>query len=284
MTSVAASLSPIVPVVFGYWPLVLSGAVTAAGGAGLMALISLRAFRRQQAELARLRGSLERRAEQVTALSHELRTPLSMVKGAADLLLEESPGPVSHDQRTFLRVISQQSSQVIRLCEGLLIQAKIDAGLFVPRRELINISELARDVVMAMRPLCAQRGQRITLDTPQVTGEISADPALVSQALTNLLSNASRYTSDGGSISVRVMEVDGGIAVYITDDGRGMTREQRRQLFQRFVTGRPLEDGTGLGLVITKDIIEIHGGSILVDTTAYRGTTFLFTIPAGEPG
>ncbi|MGH3702019.1 MAG: sensor histidine kinase [Pseudonocardiaceae bacterium] len=280
----AASLSPIVPVVFGYWPLVLAGAVTAAGGAGLMALISLRAFRRQQAELARLRGSLERRAEQVTALSHELRTPLSMVKGAADLLLEESPGPVSHDQRTFLRVISQQSSQVIRLCEGLLIQAKIDAGLFVPRRELINISELARDVVMAMRPLCAQRGQRITLDTPQVTGEISADPALVSQALTNLLSNASRYTSDGGSISVRVMEVDGGIAVYITDDGRGMTREQRRQLFQRFVTGRPLEDGTGLGLVITKDIIEIHGGSILVDTTAYRGTTFLFTIPTGEPG
>jgi two-component system OmpR family sensor kinase len=284
MTSVAASLSLIVPVVFGYWPLVLAGAVTAAGGAGLMALISRRAFRRQQAELARLRGSLERRAEQVTALSHELRTPLSMVKGAADLLLEESPGPVSHDQRTFLRVISQQSSQVIRLCEGLLIQAKIDTGLFVPRRELVNISELARDVVMAMRPLCARRGQRITLDTPQVTGEISADPALVSQALTNLLSNASRYTSDGGSISVRVMEVDGGIAVYITDDGRGMTREQRRQLFQRFVTGRPLEDGTGLGLVITKDIIEIHGGSILVDTTAHRGTTFLFTIPAGEPG
>jgi two-component system, OmpR family, sensor kinase len=143
---------------------------------------------------------------------------------------------------------------------------------------------LARDVVVAMRPLCAQRGQRITLDTPQVTREISADPALVLQALTNLLANASRYTSDGGSISVRVMEVDSGIAVYVTDDGRGMTREERRQLFHRFVTGRPLQDGTGLGLVITKNIIKVHGGSILVDTTAHRGTTFLLMLPTMEPG
>ncbi len=248
-----------------------------------MGLAGRRTIRQQQAELARLTQSLERRAEQVAALSHELRTPLSMIKASADLLLEESPGPLNHDQHKFLRVISQQGSQVIRLCEGLLIQEKIAAGLFVPCREWVDISALAREVVMAMRPLCAQRNQQITLDTPQVTREVSADPALVLQALTNLLSNASRYTSDGGSISVRVMEVDGAIAVYVTDDGRGMTREERRQLFHRFVTGHPLEDGTGLGLVITKDIVEVHGGSIFVDTTAHRGTTFLFTMPVTEP-
>lgn len=267
---------------FGYWPAVAAASaltVAVAGGAALVALISRRTIRRQQAELTRLQQSVERRAEQVDALSHELRTPLSMIKAAADLLLEESPGPPHHVQRTFLRVISQQCEQVVGLCEGLLIQAKIGAGLFVPRRELIDISALARDMIVATRPLCAQRNQRITLDTPQVTREISADPALMQQVLTNLLSNASRYTSDGGSISVRVMEVDGGVAVYVTDDGRGMTREERRRLFHRFVTGRPLEDGTGLGLVITKDIVEAHGGTILVDTTAHRGTTFLFTMP-----
>lgn len=168
---------------------------------------------------------------------------------------------------------------MIGLCEGLLIQAKIDAGVFVPRRELIDISALAWEVVVAMRPLCAQRNQRITLDTPQVTREILADPAHMLQVLTNLLSNANRYTSDGGTISVRVMEIDDGVAVYVTDDGRGMTREERHQLFRRFVTGRPLEDGTGLGLVITKAIVEAHGGTILVDTTAHRGTTFLVTMP-----
>jgi signal transduction histidine kinase len=106
------------------------------------------------------------------------------------------------------------------------------------------------------------------------------DPGLVLQALTNLLSNASRFTSTGGRISVRVAEIDDGMAIYVSDDGDGMTREQRAQLFRRFATGRPLADGTGLGLVITKDIVELHGGSIMVDTTARRGTTFVVTLPA----
>ncbi|MGH3865254.1 MAG: sensor histidine kinase [Pseudonocardiaceae bacterium] len=267
---------------FGSWPAVLAAAVVSAvavGGGVFVALAGRRTIRRHQTELARLQQALERRAEHVAALSHELRTPLSMIQAAVELLLEESRGAVNHDQRKLLRAISVQSEQVIGLCEGLLIQAKIDAGVFVPRRELIDISALAWEVVVAMRPLCAQRNQRITLDTPQVTREISADPAHMLQVLTNLLSNANRYTSDGGSISVRVMEVDDGVAVYVTDDGRGMTREQRHQLFRRFVTGRPLEDGTGLGLVITKAIVEAHGGTILVDTTAHRGTTFLFTMP-----
>ncbi|HUR07205.1 MAG TPA: ATP-binding protein, partial [Nonomuraea sp.] len=126
----------------------------------------------------------------------------------------------------------------------------------------------------------AERRQRISLDTPQVTPPIPADPTLTAQALTNLLSNASRFTSMGGSIDVRVMAIDTGIAVYVTDDGAGMTRDQRRRLFHRFVTGRPLADGTGLGLVITKAIVELHGGSIMVDTTSMLGTTFLFTLPA----
>jgi two-component system OmpR family sensor kinase len=103
------------------------------------------------------------------------------------------------------------------------------------------------------------------------------------QAMTNLLSNASRFTSNGGGIGMRVMEIDDGVAIYVSDDGDGMTREQRAKLFRRFATGRPLADGTGLGLVITKDIVELHGGSIMVDTTARRGTTFVVTLPAERP-
>lgn len=237
----------------------------------------------QQKELLRLAELVDRRAEQVSALSHELRTPLSMIKGAGDLLLERTPGPLTGAQERFLTVIHHQCAQVIGLCESLLIQAKIEAGLFTPRWERVDISVIARDVVTAMRPLGAQRDQRITLDTPQVTPRIPADPMLVAQALTNLLSNASRFTSVGGSINVRVMIIDTGIAVYVSDDGAGMTREHRRRLFQRFATGRPLADGTGLGLVITKTIVELHGGSIMVDTTSNRGTTFLFTLSDREP-
>jgi two-component system OmpR family sensor kinase len=268
--------------VLGQWPvlLVLCGAVI---GGGVVSWLGRETIRRQQLELDRLGNLVERRAEQVAALSHELRTPLSMIKGATELLLEESPGPMTRIQEQFMRSIAQQCNQVIRLCEGLLVQAKIESGLFEPAFEQTNMSGLVRDVVLAMRPLCAERNQQITLDTPQVVSAIPVDPGLLQQAVTNLLSNASRFTSTGGCISVRVAEFDNGMAIYVSDDGAGMTREQRARLFRRFATGRPLADGTGLGLVITKDIVELHGGSIMVDTTARRGTTFVVTLPAARP-
>jgi signal transduction histidine kinase len=266
----------------GQWQ-VLSVLLGLVAGGALVTWLTRETVRRQRLELDRLGDLLERRAEQVAALSHELRTPLSMIKGATDLLLEESPGPVNRVQEQFMRSISQQCNQVIRLCEGLLVQAKIESGLFEPWFEATDMSVLVRDVVVAMRPLCAERNQQITLDTPQVVSAIPVDPGLVLQALTNLLSNASRFTSTGGRISVRVAEIDDGMAIYVSDDGDGMTREQRAQLFRRFATGRPLADGTGLGLVITKDIVELHGGSIMVDTTARRGTTFVVTLPAVRP-
>ncbi|WP_158277705.1 sensor histidine kinase [Pseudosporangium ferrugineum] len=254
-----------------------------AAGVVVAAASTRHVLRIQRAELDNLAAQVDRRAEQVTALSHELRTPLSMIKGAADLLLERTPGPLTAAQERFLSVIGHQCTHVVSLCESLLTQAKIEAGLFTPRLEAADVSVLARDVVTAMRPLCAQRQQRITLDTPQVTPRIAADPLLISQALTNLVSNASRFTTVGGNVDVRVMAVDTGIAVYVTDDGAGMSREQRHRLFRRFATGRPLEDGTGLGLVITKSIVELHHGAIMIDTTSARGTTFLLTLPAGAP-
>jgi signal transduction histidine kinase len=268
--------------VLGRWRVlfVLLGVVV---GGGIVTWLSQETIRRQRLELDRSCDLLERRAEQVAALSHELRTPLSMIKGATELLLEESPGPMTRIQEQFMRSIAQQCNQVIRLCEGLLIQAKIETGLFEPGFEQTDMSGLVRDVVVAMRPLCAERNQQITLDTPQVVSAIPVDPGLVLQALTNLLSNASRFTSNGGRITVRLVEIDDGMAIYVSDDGDGMTREQRAQLFRRFATGRPLADGTGLGLVITKDIVGLHGGSIMVDTTARRGTTFVVTFPAVRP-
>jgi two-component system, OmpR family, sensor kinase len=268
--------------VTGAWWELAAALVGALAGAAAATLLLRRRVDRIRAERAALELMVESRADQVNALSHELRTPLSMIKGAVDLLREGTPGPLTGAQEKFLQVISDQSTQVISLCESLLLQAKIEAGLFTLRAEKTDVAVIVRDVVAAMRSLCAQRGQRITLDTPQVMPRIQADPMLLTQAMTNLLSNASRFTTTGGSIDVRVMVVDSGVAVYVTDDGAGMTRRERERLFQRFATGRPLVDGTGLGLVITKIIIELHGGEILVHTASTRGTTFLLTLPS-EP-
>ncbi|GAA4045039.1 sensor histidine kinase [Nonomuraea soli] len=262
--------------------LTLAHPLPAAALAGVVAgaLGTLAAARRtlldRQAQTVRLTAQLQSRADQVSALGHELKTPLSTIKAAADMLQE---GTLTGRQADFLRIIDLQCAQVIHLCESLLIHARLESGLFEPAFEQADLSRLTREVVAAMRPLCAQNDQRITLDTPQVTPEVRADPRLLQAAVTNLLANASRFTTVGGRIAVRVAVIDTGIALYVTDDGAGMTREQRRALFRPFATSRPLGDGTGLGLVLTKTIIELHGGAIMVDTAAMKGTTILVTVP-----
>jgi signal transduction histidine kinase len=249
-------------------------------GAGMILLA--RVFSRhvsQQAEITRLRRIAESRADRISVLSHEVRTPLAMIKGAAELLLDEKPGPLTQQQHTFLETISQNCERTITLAEDLLTQARIEAGLFKVNLQATDLKSLARQVAQGMKPLLAQKNQTIHLDYPQVLPHIQADPRLIQQALTNLLNNAARYTSPGGRIYVSISENDQAVIVAVTDDGAGMTTEERQKLFQRFSSGRPLGDGTGLGLVIVKQIVELHGGRILVDTTLGQGTTFLFTLP-----
>lgn len=233
----------------------------------------------QQAEITRLRHLAENRADRISVLSHEVRTPLAMIKGAVELLLDGKPGPLTPQQRVFLETISQNCERTITLAEDLLTQARIEAGLFRVNLQATDLKSLARQVVRGMKPLLAQKNQIIHLDYPQVLPHIQADPRLIQQALTNLLNNAMRHTSSGGRIYISISENDQAVSVAVTDDGAGMTSEERRKLFQRFASGRPLGNGTGLGLVIVKQIVELHGGRILVDTTLGQGTTFLFTLP-----
>ena len=231
------------------------------------------------AEVSRLLHIVEARSDRVASLGHEIRTPLAMIKGSADLLLEGNPGPLTQQQHRFLQTISQNCQHMIMLAEDLLVQARIEAGLFKLRLEPVDIKTLARQAKDACGRAFIDRDQSLTLDYPQIMDRIPADPRLTIQALTNLLQNASRHTSHGGHIFVTISNNDTEVAISVTDDGAGMSAEDRRRLFQRFASGRPLGDGTGLGLVITKQIVELHGGQIMVDTKLGRGTTILFTLP-----
>jgi len=266
-------------IAIGWWPigLVIISAVFA-GSIGLLAYSVWREGN-QQPEIARLRRIAEVRADRMAALSHEVRTPLALIKGATDLLLEGNPGPLTAQQETFLKTISQNCEHIIALAEDMLTQARIDAGLFKLRLVPVDLKALAWEAVRAIRLLTASREQIIHLNCPQVMDQVQADPRLLQQALSNLLQNASRHTSQGGYIYVTISNNDVATIVSVTDNGAGMSEEARRNLFQKFASGRPLGDGTGLGLVITKQIIEMHGGQIMVDTSLGRGTTFLFTLP-----
>jgi two-component system, OmpR family, sensor kinase len=232
----------------------------------------------QQAEITRLKRIAESRADRISVLSHEVRTPLALIKASAELLGDKT-GPLTQQQRVFLDNIQQNCDRTITLAEDLLTQARIEAGLFKVNLQLTDLKALARQVTQGLKPLLAQKNQTIKLDYPQMLPPMQVDEHLIHQALTNLLNNASRHTSPGGHIFVTLADNEHAVIVSITDDGAGMTAEERKRLFQRFSSGHPLGDGTGLGLVIVKQIIELHGGVIVVDTNLGRGTSFLFTLP-----
>ena len=231
-------------------------------------------------EISRLHDLALRRADQVSVLSHEVRTPLALIKGSADLLAEQTPGPLTATQVSFVDTISGSAEHVIALTEDLLAHARIEAGLFEVHRRPVELRASLRSVVRELRQVHHHRA--IALDAPGPPTRVHLDPQLVHQLVSNLVGNALRH-DDGpdNEVVVRGHTADGNVVIAISDQGRGMSETERSRLFERFSSGAPLGEGTGLGLYISSHIAELHGGRILVDTIAQHGTTMLVTFPAG---
>ncbi|QLQ16820.1 MAG: HAMP domain-containing histidine kinase [Micropruina sp.] len=230
-------------------------------------------------EIGRLRDLAVRRADQVSVLSHEIRTPLALIKGSADLLVEESPGPLTDPQRRFVTTISASAEHLISLAEDLLIQARIEAGLFQVNLRRVELRGFLRSVVRELRQV---HGGRVVLDVPGPPTRVMLDPQLIQQLITNLVNNALRHDPDPeGRAVVRGQVVEGNVVLAISDHGPGMSEAERARLFERFRSSAALGEGTGIGLYICRHIAELHGGTVMVDTIAHHGTTMLVTFPAG---
>lgn len=277
--AVAIGLFGLLLIARGWWLLGVFVMGLAFAGVVALALWLIRRVENQRAEIDCLRRLAEEPSDRIAILSHDIRTPLTIIKGRLEQLSDGHPGPLTPLQVEFLRAADKECERAIALVKDLLIQARIGAGIFQLHPELVDIRAVARQVVASIRPLAAKRQQVINLDYPQVMEPIDADPGLLANVLTNLLNNASRYTSQGGHIYVTIADNGVGVVISVMDDGAGMTTEERQALFQPFASSRQFGDGIGLGLVITRQIIELHGGKILVDASLGRGTTVLFTIP-----
>ncbi len=233
--------------------------------------------RRTRAELEK---TVQVRSDRLSMLSHEIRTPLTLIRASLELLFDESAGPLTGQQRTFLQTIYQNEERVATLAQNLLTQARLESGVFLPKVRPVDLRHVVRLVVNDLRILIEQRQQQIRTYYPQVLPPVPADAALIRQVLINLIQNASQHTSEGGLIVVSIAQNDYALFVSVTDDGAGMGLEHRRQLFKRFATTRwESGEGIGLGLVIVKQIIEWHGGQVYVDTSLGRGASFYFTLP-----
>lgn len=224
----------------------------------------------------RLQGGISTRKDQFAVLAHEIKTPLALTSAATEMLLNETPGPLTGDQAAFLRDIDQSTGRMALLADNILTESKLQAGVFSPTFAEVDLRDVVREVWRSMRRLAEQRDQQIALDYPQMMDSVSVDEVLIRQAITNLVQNALRHTSRGGMVTLRAFQNDHEVVISVWDDGAGMKPEDRKKAFRQFVSNA---GGTGLGLTIVETIASIHGGTVKVDTSLGQGAAFLLVLP-----
>ncbi|MDP9026206.1 MAG: response regulator [Actinomycetota bacterium] len=224
------------------------------------------------------------KSEFVSLVSHELRTPLTSVKGYVDLLLDGDAGELTEDQQDLLRVVQSNADRLVALINDLLDVSRIESGTMQLRRTTVDLRALVDAVVRSLRPALEAKNQQLDVAFPSPFPSVSVDPDRLTQVLTNLVSNAHKYTPDGGTIAVRVRFSGAVLTLEVSDNGIGISPEDRGRLFSRFFRSADpaahAVGGTGLGLVITRSLVELHGGTIDVTSTHGIGSTFTVTLPS----
>ncbi|MFA6091497.1 MAG: ATP-binding protein [Elusimicrobiota bacterium] len=223
------------------------------------------------------------RKEFVANVSHELRTPLATIKAYAETLREGALED-AENRLEFISEIEKNAERMTRLVDDLLTISALESGKMPPVFEPVDLMDIAREVVVGMMALAQKKQAIIRLETFQGIARVRADKNQLKQVLTNLIENAVKYTGEKGIISVSASMQEGRPAVSVRDNGCGIPAESIPRIFERFYRvdkNRSRESGgTGLGLAIVKHIVEVHGGSVSVESTLGEGSVFRFTLPA----
>ncbi len=229
-----------------------------------------------------------RRAEEMEKrflanMSHELRTPLNAILGFAELLIDDRQAAFDPARRqTFLETIHRSGKHLLDLINDLLDLAKVDAGQMTIDTESLSVKSVAAEAVGVVEPLVQAR--RIALNSSDLDDiTITADPGRLKQILLNLLSNAIKFTDEGGHIELQAKRQGEFVRFQVVDSGLGIASEDQVRLFHDFqqlpaAQGRR-QEGTGLGLALSKRLVELHGGSIGLISAPHQGSTFWFTMP-----
>ncbi|QHK21711.1 PAS domain-containing sensor histidine kinase [Pseudarthrobacter psychrotolerans] len=212
----------------------------------------------------------------VSSVSHEFRTPLTSILGYVELLLEDDPG---NDQLEPLNIIKRNSERLLTLVSDLLSTRN---GQLIVTPHAVDVAELVRASVSAALPKADASRVALKAETPAKL-EAHVDGPRISQVLDNLVSNAIKYSPDGGNVLVSLEHDDGHLACKVSDTGMGMSADDQAQVFAKFFrtsnVRRTAIPGVGLGLPISKAIVEAHGGTIQVESKLGQGTTFTFRVP-----
>jgi signal transduction histidine kinase len=231
----------------------------------------------QALEVSRLKD------EFVGLISHELRTPLSSILGYLELMRDDADDPLSDEQLMYLGIAERNAHRLLRLMGDLLFTAQVGANSFNIERSEVDVAPVVRASIESASPVAVAQGVTIVAEVDDDFALVSGDPTRIGQAIDNLLSNAIKFTPRGGNVTVAVSCDGSDIVVRLTDTGMGIPANELDQLFSRFFRAstatRAAVPGVGLGLTITKAIIDAHGGSLDVESEVGVGTSFIVRLP-----
>ena len=242
---------------------------------------------RIQTQMENLKQADTLRRELVANVSHDLRTPLATLQGYIETLLLKDKSLTEKDRQHHLEIAIQHCERLSKLVEELFELAKLDSHETKVLNEPFNINELAYDVVQKFDLSAKERQINIHIEHHKDLPFVNADIAMIERVIENLLDNAVRHTPEGGAIRIALSLRNGDIAVSVSDTGDGIPEEDLPHIFDRFYQRARIQESksghSGLGLAITKRILELHHKSIVVESTAGSGTTFTFFLPVYHP-
>jgi signal transduction histidine kinase len=221
----------------------------------------------------RLGSNDEQRRRLLSDIAHELRTPLAVVQGTIEGMIDDVyPRDAPH-----LAPLLDQTRTIARLLDDLQTLATTEAGMLPLHQSMTELGEMLRDVAASFAPAAARTGVNLAVDsTAEVSLEI--DPVRIRQVLDNLVTNALRYTPEGGAIALGLTAVEGHAEITVHDTGRGLPADEASRMFERFVKSAD-SGGSGLGLAIAKGLVEAHGGAIGAESAPGEGTTVTIRLP-----
>jgi len=223
------------------------------------------------------------KSEFLAHMSHELRTPLNSILGFAQLLGEEEYGKLNERQHRYVRHIGSSGAHLLSLINDVLELTKVEAGQLELSLEVVGLRQLLAGCVEEMGPLARHKAQLLLL---RARGNLAvrADSRRLRQVILNLVSNAIKFTPDGGTVTLETERDGSEVLIHVRDTGVGVPAEERERIFQAFTQVRGgrtrSEEGTGLGLALSRRLMDLMGGSLMLDSRAGRGSTFTVRLPA----
>ncbi len=247
-----------------------------------LALLNAQLFTTLQERSAELEVASRHKSEFLASMSHELRTPLNAVLGFSEVLLERMFGDINERQEEYLRDIHNSGKHLLELLNEILDLSKVEAGQMELEFTSLDVPAALEYAASMLRERATAHSIDLRVELGEGVDAVEADELRFKQVVLNLVSNAVKFTQDGGSVVIRAVEVDTDLHVTVTDTGVGIPVEDRERIFESFQQGgrgASREEGTGLGLTLSRRIVELFGGRMWLVSEVGAGSTFGFSIP-----